>query len=139
MSSPPFRRSQLAQQYDARERLKSVAAQEYTVRGRFFAEGIGEFKADVNFPCTYYEKPILFAGAVELEGEDIARYEHFPFAEVGVVGWKTRASADSGQLSRYYVGAYLAIRVTGATNQRAWVPYKFEGKALSSINVTETT
>lgn len=133
-----MRRPKLAMQFAERERIRAVAAQEYTVRGRILTQGIGQFHHEILFPVTYYEKPTIFAGAIELDEGQEAVFEQFPFAEFGVTRWNYY-QGSAAENANYYTGVHVAIRVSGTTDQTAWVPYKIEGKALSSLNVEDDT
>lgn len=118
-----------------RARVESVIGQMTTISGRIRAAGVGEFITEVDFPVVFYEEPMAFPGCAVL---DVGRpeNEHFPYAELSVVGWKTRPSPEgSVNKSSHYIGAQVAVRTAGRSDQTVHVAYMFMGGALSSIGL----
>lgn len=134
--SGPMRRPRLDRGIAEKRRVEQVAVEDTKVMGRIRAEGVGEFLVDISFPVLFAERPFPFFGAPELIG-DVPEVEHFPEVELAVYAWimPDGSVATDGV---HFAGAKCSVRVSGRSRQGLWVPYRFEGRALTSINVEAT-
>jgi hypothetical protein len=89
---------------------------------------------DVSFWNTYTEQP-CFTSGMALDSSSSLVVGQFPTCTATVYNWDTLAppnilpGADPSLFS--YVGASLAVVVSGSSNQVIWVHYSFVGQGLS--------
>lgn len=102
------------------------------VTGFVLTEGAGEAAHDVEFPVTFTERPSMSFGG-ELADNQFVEDLAFPTVSVVVISWiKSMTGRVGGGLDApgWFVGASLAIVTSGKTDQRMWVHWQAEGKAL---------
>jgi hypothetical protein len=123
----PFeqRRSEVAHVDDQSIRPTRVTGFELTV-------GAGEATVNVDFPVWFVEKPSMSFGG-EFEKNEYLVERRFPTVSVVVVEWKIALPDRPG--GGWYVGAILATVTTGRREQRVWVHWQAEGKAIRNPSV----
>ncbi len=102
------------------------------VSGFILTEGAGEGLHDLTFPVTFTERPSMSFGA-ELETNQFVEDLAFPTVSVVVVSWvKAMTDRVGGGVNApgWFTGAMLAIVTTGKNEQRMWIHWQAEGKAL---------
>ena len=111
------------------ERQRSVQGRNHRVEGRFpFTNpitGAGESVVAVNFPVWFIDKPSMSFGG-ELDINEVLIDGAFPTLSALVKTWTTQVRDGA----TYYVGANLLVVSSGAPNQRMFVHWQMEGKAL---------
>jgi hypothetical protein len=102
------------------------------VHGFVLTEGAGEAAHEITFPVTFTERPSMSFGA-ELADNEFVEDLSFPTVSVVVISWtKTMIDRVGGGLDApgWFAGANLAIVTSGKSDQRVWVHWQAEGKAL---------
>lgn len=102
------------------------------VHGFVLTEGAGEAAHEITFPVTFTERPSMSFGG-EMDENQFVEDLSFPTVSVVVVSWtKTMTDRVGGGLGApgWFAGATLAIVTSGKTDQRMWVHWQAEGKAL---------
>jgi hypothetical protein len=122
----PMRPSRFSQHRAQVDRVQSVVAQDTWVLGRIYAEGLGEFSAQILFPVRFQDRPYPLLSGVEM-ADDTPDVEHVPDVDSAVVKW---IKTDNGS---HFVGAEVYIRVGGRAGQRVWITYGFFENAMSAI------
>lgn len=118
-------RRELARVYGAAVQ-HSVASGKIPVR--IPAVGGGEVLVDVNFGLTFTKEPIPQEGLVQLDKDFVPVTVRYPTSTMTVVHWE-RAHARDG-FDGYWVGARLALSVTGQPNHQIWCTWIMAGPAF---------
>src|SRR5690606_6232292 len=104
------------------------ASRVFTVSGERLVDGIGEVVVDVNFPVSFTQKPLMQYGS-ELDANQTVSDGSFPTVGVTVLRYNIKRG-DLDQL--YYIGATLAISITGSSSQKTWLHYHVSGKGITN-------
>lgn len=84
---------------------------------------VGEALVDVNFPYTFLEEPVPTFGYV-FGASSWPEDGQFPLYGASVVQWTMNG--------RHYVGATLAISVSGSSGQEGKLSYRFEARSFAN-------
>lgn len=111
------------------DRVESMQVKVTRVSGRVRVIGTGEVTVDVDFPVRFREIPIFLSGST-LGDNYTPAAGRFPTLNATVVNWVKRDEVTEGGFGGYYVGATIAIVVSGSTDQHIWLNWCMEGKAV---------
>jgi hypothetical protein len=121
------------------ERADSFTAKYSVVQGAVYIGGAGEALAAVAFPVLFFERPIFTFGH-ELADNTWPVAGQFPVASASIAQWDIKVRPDTKQ---YWVGAELAICLTGPSDMRSHLHFRFSGQAFrnpvsADTNTTDT-
>ena len=119
--------------YDKRrwevERINNQGSKLQVLSGHTLVSGSGEIEVSLDFPITFIDKPgFTFGGELD-EGSPTVTGS-LPTVSAVVSGWETVDKANS--VGYYYVGANVIIVVTGSSDQKILVHWRFEGNAMTN-------
>jgi hypothetical protein len=97
------------------------------VSGEFLVDGVGALTREVRFPVSFIEKPLLSYGG-NIESTPSNDIQDLPTISVIVMSYIEDRSGIGGRV--IYRGANLGVVVTGQTNQKMWIHWKFDAEAL---------
>lgn len=109
-------------------RVEAALIKPTRVTGFELTHGAGEATIEVKFPVWFVQKPSMSFGGELDEGEFVEEGK-FPTVSVVVVSWvMAQKERDGG----WFVGAALAVVTTGKDDQRMWVHWQAEAKAIAN-------
>ncbi len=116
-------------------RVESTLAREHIVKGKFLLQGAGEGLVELKFPVWFIEEPnmgglggVMYPGSEVIDGS-------YPTVSGSVLNWTLVEKTPR----QYFTGCTLAVVTTGLPEQRMFVHYRFEGKAIvNPVNPVET-
>jgi hypothetical protein len=109
------------------DRIDKFLIKPTSVTGRELTLNAGEVLIDITFGLWFVERPCMTFGG-ELDANDFVEALKFPTVSGVVVEWVMKQSERLG--GGYYVGARIAAVTTGRVEQRVWVHWRAEGKAM---------
>lgn len=104
------------------------------IPGRILVVGSGEIVVPVHFPCWFIDRPNFTFGG-ELEEGQFIEAGIFPTVSAVIESWEMKKQDRVG--GGYYVGARIACVTTGKSDQRMWLHWRCEGKAMSNPSILE--
>ena len=116
------------------ERADAMTAKYSVVQGAVYIAGVGEALASVAFPLYFYERPIFTFGH-ELADNTWPVAGQFPVVSASVAQWDIKTRPDTKQ---HWVGAELAICLTGPTDMRSHLHFRFSGHGFRNPTATDT-
>lgn len=129
MTYVPFRpRGIVESRSDKIKRIDSMTVKVQKVSGRVLINGSGEVSVFVPFAVNFIERPVFNYGG-ELDENERATAGRYPTISAVVVNW-SKVKEIEGATEGYYIGSDVAVYTTGQTEQRIWLHYSFEGKAI---------
>lgn len=98
-----------------------------SVCGRDLTVNAGEVIIEVNFNVWFVERPTMTFGG-ELDANDFVADTQFPTVSGVVTEWVMKQAERLG--GGYFSGCRFAAVTTGKADQRVWVHWRAEGKAM---------
>jgi len=141
--SPPANRlnsqaARLAQALEQRrgvvERGQALASRVHRLQGFLDLVGTGVATFDIAFPVRFLEMPAMTSGFSLADGEVVDVFS-MPSVSIGVASWKLLRPIAT---VTYWVGATLAITVTGRNAQKLTAHWQAEGKCLRGPTTDST-
>lgn len=114
-------------------RVEQFLTKPTSATGRELTINAGEVIIPVTFGVWFIERPTMTFGG-EMDAGDFVEAQKFPTVSGVVVEW-TRSKPDRSN-GGYYVGARVCCVTTGRTEQRIWLHWRAEGKALANPAVS---
>lgn len=111
------------------EKIQESFVRVNRIQGWIKVSGVGELVVPITWPVWFIERPSFNPG-YELDEASPLDTGDFPQWSFTVSAWE---KTTAGEIGEYWVGADLALVISGNPEQIGWVHWAMEGKALNAL------